>query len=68
MTTEHTRTIRTVVGTGEAGYTGDGGLATEATLREPFLCAFDPAGNLFFCEAATTSCGAWTPPAASLPR
>lgn len=43
--------IRTVVGTGEAGYTGDGGPATEATLREPFLCAFDQAGNLFFCEA-----------------
>ncbi len=44
-------TIRTVVGTGEAGYTGDGGPASDATLREPFLCAFDSAGNLFFCEA-----------------
>ena len=44
-------TIRTVVGTGEAGYTGDGGPAGDATLREPFLCAFDSAGNLFFCEA-----------------
>ena len=44
-------TIRTLVGTGEAGYTGDGGPAADATLREPFLCAFDPNGNLFFCEA-----------------
>ena len=44
-------TIRTLVGTGEAGYSGDGGPAGEATLREPFMCAFDPAGNLFFCES-----------------
>ncbi len=43
--------IRTVVGTGEAGYTGDGGPAESATLREPFMCDFDAGGNLFFCEA-----------------
>ena len=43
--------IRTVAGTGEAGYSGDGGLATAALLREPFMCAFDPAGNLVFCES-----------------
>ncbi len=51
MTSSNTATIRTVVGTGEAGYTGDGGPAADATLREPFMCCFDPAGNLFFCEA-----------------
>ena len=50
-TANNAPTIRTVVGTGEAGYSGDGGPATDATLREPFLCAFDQAGNLFFCEA-----------------
>ena len=44
-------TIRTLVGTGEAGYSGDGGPAGDATLREPFMCAFDSAGNLFFCES-----------------
>ena len=44
-------TIRTLVGTGEAGYSGDGGPASDATLREPFMCAFDSAGNLFFCES-----------------
>ena len=43
--------ITTVVGTGEAGYSGDGGPAVNATLREPFMCAFDSAGNLFICEA-----------------
>ena len=51
MTSPSTPTIRTVVGTGEAGYTGDGGPAADATLREPFMCSFDSAGNLFFCEA-----------------
>ena len=43
--------IQTVVGTGEAGYSGDGGLAAAALLREPFMCAFDPHGNLLFCES-----------------
>ncbi len=43
--------IQTVAGTGEPGYSGDGGLATAATLREPFMCVFDPAGNMVFCES-----------------
>ena len=51
MTSSVSTTIRTVVGTGEAGYTGDGGPAGDATLCEPFMCTFDAAGNLFFCEA-----------------
>ena len=51
MTTGNSQTIHTVVGTGDAGYSGDGGPATSATLREPFMCAFDRAGNMFFCEA-----------------
>lgn len=51
MTTGNSQTIRTAVGTGDAGYSGDGGPAGSATLREPFMCTFDRAGNLFFCEA-----------------
>ena len=43
--------IQTVAGTGQPGYTGDGGPALEATMREPFMCDFDPAGNLYVCEA-----------------
>ena len=43
--------IHTVVGTGAAGYSGDGGPAVSATLREPFMCDFDASGNLYFCEA-----------------
>ena len=52
MTSDHNpATIRTLVGTGEPGYSGDGGPASDAALREPFMCAFDSAGNLFFCES-----------------
>ena len=43
--------IQTYVGTGEAGYAGDGGLALQATCSEPFMCDFDSAGNLFYTEA-----------------
>lgn len=43
--------IQTVAGTGEAGYSGDGGPAHQATLREPFMCGQDQAGNLFLAEA-----------------
>ncbi len=43
--------ITTIAGTGEAGYSGDGGPAIAATMREPFMCAFDAAGNMFVCEA-----------------
>ena len=45
------RVIQTIVGTGEAGYSGDGGPAANATCREPFMCAFDAAGNLYVAEA-----------------
>ena len=51
MTSSSTPIIRTAVGTGEAGYSGDGGPADAALIREPFMCAFDAVGNLFVCEA-----------------
>ena len=43
--------ITTIAGTGERGYSGDGGLATVARMSEPFMCAFDAAGNLYIAEA-----------------
>ena len=43
-------TIRTAVGTGDPGYSGDGGPASAAAINEPFMCAFDAVGNLFICE------------------
>ena len=43
--------IATVAGTGGRGYSGDGGPAPAALLSEPFMCAFDAAGNLYIAEA-----------------
>ena len=42
--------IRTVAGTGVAGFSGDGGPATAAELRQPHSIAFDPAGRLLICD------------------
>jgi DNA-binding beta-propeller fold protein YncE len=42
--------ITTVVGTGERGYRGDGGLAPQALLNGPFDVGFDPDGNLYFSD------------------
>jgi sugar lactone lactonase YvrE len=44
-------TIETVAGTGEKGYSGDGGPATKAKLNEPFHCELDGKGALFVAEA-----------------
>ena len=43
--------ISTLAGTGERGYSGDGGQAANALMSEPFMCAFDAAGNLYVAEA-----------------
>ncbi len=44
--------ISTVVGTGIKGYTGDGGLATEARIGFPTAIRFDGAGNLYISDKA----------------
>jgi sugar lactone lactonase YvrE len=43
--------ITTVAGTGQVGYTGDGGPATAARLNSPAGLCLDRAGNLYFSEA-----------------
>ena len=43
--------IQTIIGTGEAGYSGDGEVASKALLREPFMCCFDKTGNILIAEA-----------------
>jgi sugar lactone lactonase YvrE len=42
--------ITTVAGTGEPGFSGDGGKATGAQLNRPFSVVVDGAGNLFIAE------------------
>ena len=44
------RTVSTVAGTGEKGYSGDGGPATAATLAAPHELRFDRDGHLFVVE------------------
>ena len=42
--------ISTVAGKGTPGFSGDGGLATQAQLNLPYVIALDPAGNLYIAD------------------
>lgn len=42
--------ISTVAGTGTAGFSGDGGPAMQAQLRQPHSIAFDQDGHLLVCD------------------
>ncbi|MFN0112791.1 MAG: BACON domain-containing protein [Blastocatellia bacterium] len=42
--------ISTIVGTGASGFTGDGGIATDARVSVPAGVIFDPAGNIYFAD------------------
>ncbi|MDB2642498.1 hypothetical protein N9Y55_01535 [bacterium] len=44
------RTIETIVGTGEKGWSGDGGPPSEAKLNEPYEIRFHPSGDLYWVE------------------
>lgn len=45
-------TIRAFAGTGTAGYAGDGGPATRATLNQPFHCSQDRQGAFYLADTA----------------
>lgn len=42
--------ISTVAGTGEAGFSGDGGPAIKAQFKQPHSIQFDAKGNLYVCD------------------
>ena len=46
--------ITTVVGTGTAGYSGDGGAATSATIRSPAGVALDAFRNLYVADSGNS--------------
>jgi streptogramin lyase len=45
-----TGVITTFAGTGQPGYSGDGGPSTQALLKQPHSIQFDPAGDLYICD------------------
>lgn len=45
-----TGTISTFAGTGKAGYSGDGGPASKAELKQPHSIQFGPDGDLYICD------------------
>jgi DNA-binding beta-propeller fold protein YncE len=45
-----TGVISTIAGTGQPGFGGDGGPATQAQMRQPHSIAFDPQGRLMICD------------------
>ncbi|MBS4098898.1 MAG: fibronectin type III domain-containing protein [Sulfuricella sp.] len=44
-------TVTTVAGNGTTGYSGDGGIATNATLNAPNGIAMDALGNIYFADS-----------------
>lgn len=42
--------ITTIAGSGKAGYSGDGGPATQAQLKQPHSIQFGPDGSLYICD------------------
>jgi trimeric autotransporter adhesin len=53
--------IMTIAGNGTQGFGGDGGLATNASLRGPTSVAFDSAGNLYIADAGNNRIRKVTP-------
>jgi DNA-binding beta-propeller fold protein YncE len=46
--------ITTVAGTGENGYSGDGGIATQALLNYPWGVKTDASGNVYVADRVNT--------------
>lgn len=61
MVTASSQTIWTIAGNGTFGWTGDGGLATDAQLRFPNGVAVDSAGRVYVADSGNGSVRMLTP-------
>jgi hypothetical protein len=68
-----TGNIATVAGNGTLGYSGDGGLAINAELKDPSGIALDAAGNIYIADSenavirkVTAATAGWRPALGSL--
>ena len=55
-------TITTIAGTGEPGYSGDGGPASEAQLASPVAVAVDTSGKVYIADLGNHRIRVLTPP------
>ena len=46
----NTHELTVIAGSGEKGYSGDGGPATKAQMNEPYAARFDSLGNLYIAD------------------
>ena len=58
---DSTGTITTIAGTGGLGFSGDGGPAVEAKLRNPYGVAVDSAGNVYIADSSNDRIRILTP-------
>ncbi|MEO8369645.1 MAG: SMP-30/gluconolactonase/LRE family protein [Candidatus Solibacter sp.] len=58
--------ITTIAGTGECCYSGDGGLAIEARLSQPWGIAVDGNGNVYIADSANNSVRTLSPVSAAI--
>ncbi len=56
-----TGVLSTVAGTGEPGFSGDGGTGTRARFNDPISIQFDPAGLLYICDLGNQRIRTWDP-------